>query len=169
MSEGSNTTSAAAPAATTPATGTTQEAPKAYEAPATQADLDRIVEARLARERAKFGDYDDLKAKAAKFDEAENAAKTELQRAQDAVAAEKKRADAAELRVLRAEVAAEKGVPAALLAGSTKADLEAAADALLAFKGTTPKAPPAEGDGVDVRNGAEDKSAADTVKAALGR
>ena len=31
----------------------------------TQADLDRIVSERLQRERAKFADYDDLKAKAA--------------------------------------------------------------------------------------------------------
>lgn len=35
----------------------------------------------------------------------------------------------------RAEVAAAKGVPAGLLTGSTQEELEAAADALLAFKG----------------------------------
>lgn len=39
-----------------------------YTPPATQADMDRIVEQRLSRERAKFADYDDLKAKAAKHD-----------------------------------------------------------------------------------------------------
>jgi hypothetical protein len=60
--------------------------PPAFKAPSTQEDLDRIVEQRLARERAKFADYDDLKAKAAKFDEADHASKTELQRLQDAVA-----------------------------------------------------------------------------------
>lgn len=54
--------------------------------PATQADLDRIVEQRLSRERAKYADYDDLKAKAAKLDEADAAAKSELQKALDAVA-----------------------------------------------------------------------------------
>lgn len=36
--------------------------------PASQADLDRIVESRLARERAKFADYDEIKAKAEKHD-----------------------------------------------------------------------------------------------------
>lgn len=60
--------------------------PAAFKAPASQEDLDRIVEQRLARERAKFADYEDLKSKAAKFDEADQASKTELQRLQDAVA-----------------------------------------------------------------------------------
>ena len=36
---------------------------------------------------------------------------------------------------LRAEVAAAKGVPANLISGSTKAELEASADALITFKG----------------------------------
>lgn len=58
----------------------------AYTAPASQADLDKIVEQRLARERQKFVDYDDLKAKAAKFDEVDAATKSELQKALDAVA-----------------------------------------------------------------------------------
>lgn len=51
-----------------------------------QDELDRRVGERLARERQKFADYDDLKAKATKFDEAQAAAKTELQQLQDAVA-----------------------------------------------------------------------------------
>ena len=33
-----------------------------------QEDLDRIIEKRLARERAKFADYEEVKAKAAKVD-----------------------------------------------------------------------------------------------------
>jgi peptidoglycan hydrolase CwlO-like protein len=57
-----------------------------YTPPATQEEFDRLVQGRLARERAKFADYDDLKAKAAKFDEADAASKTELQKLQDAVA-----------------------------------------------------------------------------------
>jgi hypothetical protein len=51
-----------------------------------QDELDRRVGERLARERQKFADYDDLKAKAAKFDEAQAASKTELQQLQDAIA-----------------------------------------------------------------------------------
>lgn len=46
----------------------------------------------------------------------------------------------AELRTAktRSEVAAAKGVPAALLTGSTQEEFEAAAEALIAFKGTAP-------------------------------
>jgi hypothetical protein len=54
--------------------------------PSSQDEFDRMVGDRLARERQKFADYDDLKAKAAKFDEADAASKTELQKLQDAVA-----------------------------------------------------------------------------------
>lgn len=57
-----------------------------YTPPATQEDLNRVIEQRLARERAKFADYEDIKAKAAKFDEVDAANKTELQKLQDAVA-----------------------------------------------------------------------------------
>lgn len=45
-----------------------------------QAEVDRIVEERLARERTKYADYADLKAKAEKFDAAEAANQTELER-----------------------------------------------------------------------------------------
>lgn len=54
-----------------------------YTPPATQADLDRIVESRLARERQKFGDYDDLKKKAAEHDQYLESQKTEHQKALD--------------------------------------------------------------------------------------
>lgn len=48
-----------------------------------QADVDRIVGERLARERAKFADYEDLKTKAAQLDAIEEAKKDELQKAQE--------------------------------------------------------------------------------------
>lgn len=51
-----------------------------------QEELDRRIGERLHKERQKYADYDDLKAKAAKFDEADAATKTELQKLQDAVA-----------------------------------------------------------------------------------
>lgn len=57
-----------------------------YTAPATQEALDRIIEQRLSRERAKFADYDTLRDKAAKFDEADAASKSELQRLQEQIA-----------------------------------------------------------------------------------
>lgn len=56
-----------------------------YSPPATQKDLDRIVGERLAREREKYADYTELKAKADKFDQVEASNKSELQKLQDAV------------------------------------------------------------------------------------
>lgn len=51
-----------------------------------QEELNQIVESRIARERKKFSDYDDLKAKAAKADELEAQALIEQERAvKDAV------------------------------------------------------------------------------------
>jgi len=62
--------------------------PPAYTPPATQADLDRIVESRLARDREKYKDYDDLKAAKTKYDEHLESQKTEQQKALDAAKAE---------------------------------------------------------------------------------
>ncbi len=47
----------------------------------TQAELDAIVTDRLTRERKKYGDYDDLKAKAAKHDQVVKDQETESQKA----------------------------------------------------------------------------------------
>lgn len=68
--------------------------------------------------------------------EIEEAQKTEAQKQQEAL--ERAQKELADLTVAktRAEVAAAKGVPAALLNGSTQEELEASADALIAFKGT---------------------------------
>lgn len=121
-----------------------------------QADLDRVISDRLSRQRAQFSDYDALKAKAAKFDEHEAANKTELQRAQEAAAADKARADVAETALLRARVAAAKGIPAELadrLAGKTQAEMEADADKLLAVLGRG-SAPNGERHVTDLRPGA---------------
>lgn len=71
----------------------------------------------------------------AKVKEFEDRDKSETQKQQEALA--EAQAKLAELTVAktRAEVAAAKGVPAALLTGSTQEELEASADALIAFKG----------------------------------
>lgn len=47
----------------------------------TQAQVDAIVRDRLAREKARYADYDDLKAQANKYAELEEASKSELQKA----------------------------------------------------------------------------------------
>ena len=60
----------------------------AFTPPASQADLDRIIQDRIARERSKFADYDDLKAKATEYDQFKESSKTEQQKAIDAAKAE---------------------------------------------------------------------------------
>lgn len=108
---------------------------KPFTAPQSQEDLNKIIEARLARERAKYADYDSLKTAAEKLAEIEAANQTEAEKAQARLEAAERRATELEARALRAEVANEKGVPAKLLAGATREELEAAADELIAFRG----------------------------------
>lgn len=102
-----------------------------------QAELDAIVSDRLKRERAKYEGFDDLKAKAAKYDELEESNKTELQKATEkALALETELNNlkkTEELRNLRAKVAKEKGVPAELLHGDDEASCATEADTLLSF------------------------------------
>ncbi len=93
----------------------------------TQEDLDKVIGARLAREREKYADYDDLKAAARKLAEAE-ARLTQI----DAQAA---------LDKIRNDVAKEAGVPADLLRGSTKEELAAHAAALAEVLKAHPSVP----------------------------
>ncbi|VEG28038.1 capsid assembly scaffolding protein Gp46 family protein [Actinomyces howellii] len=113
----------------------------AWTPPASQEELDRIIGERLARERAKFSDYDALKTKAAAFDQAAEASKTAEERAADRLAKAEARATEAEARAaqaeaaaMRAEVAATKGVPVGFLTGATREEADKAADELLAWK-----------------------------------
>lgn len=105
-----------------------------FKPPQSQEELDRIIGARLDRERRRFADYDDLKAKAEKFDAAEQANKSELERAQERAEKAEKQAAEFEAQSLKASVAADKGVPASSLSGSTKEELEQSADALIAWR-----------------------------------
>ena len=128
----------AAPAASTvepnQQTGTPQVSePKPYVAPATQAGLDRIIESRLARERTKYEGFDELKAKAAKLDELEQANLTELQKATARAEKAEAEAEKARLMMLRHEVAAANNLPAVLAArlqGTTREEMETDAKAL---------------------------------------
>lgn len=121
---------------------TEQPADEAFKAPASQEELDRIIQGRLDRERKRFADYDELQKAAARLKELESANKTEAEKTAERLAAAEKRAADLEVKALRAEVAAAKGVPAALLTGSTEEELEAAADALIAFRGEQKPAGP---------------------------
>lgn len=81
----------------------------------TQAEVDRIVEDRLKRERAKFADYADVKARAAKFDELDAANKTELEREKEARAT-------AEAKATKASSAAERvAIRSAVVAAAAEA------------------------------------------------
>lgn len=55
--------------------------PPAYTPPASQDELNRIIGDRVARERAKYSDYDDIKAKAEAHDKAVADAQTEQEKA----------------------------------------------------------------------------------------
>lgn len=98
-----------------------------FQAITSQADLDRIIGERVARERGKYADYDDLKAKASEYDKVTEASKTELQK-------ERERAEAAEKKVAKfeaekqvatwaADIVKGSTIPAAALRGSTKEEL----------------------------------------------
>ncbi|AEL19665.1 scaffolding protein [Mycobacterium phage AlleyCat] len=106
------------------------EAPKTF----TQAELDRIINDRLDRERAKYAGFDDFKAKAEQFDAIKDGEKTELQREREAREAAEKRAEKAEFTALRDRIASAKGVPAGSLTGKTEEELTASADSLIAWR-----------------------------------
>lgn len=103
----------------------------------TQAEMNAIISDRLSRERSKYADYDDLKAKAQQFDAAQEAGKTELQKANEKAAKLQEQLDtltkANTLRELRSKVAAATGVPAELLSGDTEEACTAQAQAILKF------------------------------------
>lgn len=103
----------------------------------TQAELDSIIKGRVEKERAKYSDYDTLKEKAAKFDEAEEAQKSELQKATERADALQSKLDELtrdnEVRTIREKVANDTGVPVALLTGVSEDDCMAQAQGILAF------------------------------------
>lgn len=133
-------------------------------------DTDWKAEARKWEARAKenLASAKQNETAARRLAEIEEAQKTETQKSQERLEAAEKRAAELELRSIRAEVAAAKGVPAALLTGSTQEELEAAADALIEFRGEQ-KPPslhiPAEGSAPVALNGDGLESA---LKQALG-
>lgn len=130
--------------------------PEPVEAPADGAKPDEPLGApglsalKSERERADAAEKREKDA-LAKVQEYEDRDKSEAQKQQEALAkAQKELADVTAAKT-RAEVAAAKGVPAALLTGSTQEELEASADALIAFRGEVekpspfPKADPSQG------------------------
>lgn len=123
------------------------EAPTALDAELKTFDADYVAKLRQEAANAKANAKANADA-AKRLAEIEEAQKTETQKLADRLAAAEKKAQDAELKALRSDIAQAKGVPAALLTGSTEDELNASADALIAFRGGAPKppaAPPAEG------------------------
>lgn len=131
------------------ATVTTQETGESQERTFTQDELNAIVGKRLAEEKNKYADYDVLKAKAEKFDEAEEASKSELQKATERANALETELNglkkAEEVRLMREKVANETGIPSNLLTGSSEEECKAQAEAIKAY--ATPSGYPKVKDG----------------------
>ena len=104
-----------------------------------QKTFDAEYVAKLRQEAAKFRTEARAAAeKAKKFDEAEAAGKSELEKANEAAAESAKQLAAIQVELLRSQVAVTKKLPAALaerLRGSSKEEMEADADALMAELG----------------------------------
>ena len=90
----------------------------------TQDEVNAIVADRLSSERAKYADYDDLKAQAGKTDA--------LQQQLDAIAADKAR------REMKQKVSDATGVPVELLTGETEEACTAQAQAIRAYTNPYP-------------------------------
>lgn len=131
------------------ATVTTQDNGENQNRTFTQEEVNAIVGKRLAEEKGKFADYEALKAKASKFDEMEEANKTELQKATERANALESELNgfkkAEEARLMREKVAKDTGIPSNLLTGSTEEECKAQAEAIKAY--ATPNGYPRIKDG----------------------
>ena len=129
--------------------GTTPPADKTF----TQAELDRVVGERLARERSRYSDYDQLKSAADELAELREKQATESEKALKAAAkdTESKVRGELEPRMTRLEVAIAKGLPEDLaakvlsaakrLVGTTREELEADAAEFFSAAPITATAP----------------------------
>ena len=112
----------------------------------TQADVDKIVRERIAREREKYADYDELKARAAEADKSKSA----IERIEAKLDEATKRADRAEEANMRREVADELGLTprqARRLQGNTREELLADGREYMEDNGIKPKSSGTKDDG----------------------
>lgn len=89
-------------------TGTTPTGDDGFKPITSQEELNRLIGDRV--KRAKPADYDDLKAKAARLDEIEQASKSDLEKAADRAAKAEAALQAAQAESLRWKVAAKFGI-----------------------------------------------------------
>lgn len=106
----------------------------------TQEEMNKIVKERVAREREKYSDYDSLKDKANKFDEIEEANKSELEKMTEKNNSLQSQLDKltaqSELRKAQDKVATDTGLPISVvktLSGSNVEELTNSAQAILDF------------------------------------
>lgn len=114
----------------------------------TQDEVNELMGKVRRETREKYADYDDLAKKAKAYDDAQQAGKTELEKAKEAAAkaereleslkAEKARSD------LAAKVSAATGVPAGLISGADEESMTASANAIAAWAKSASGAMPAD-------------------------
>ena len=106
----------------------------------TQADVDAIIEGRLAREKQKYADYEDLKEKAGKYEVLKNSSKTEAEKTAEQIADLQKQLEGLTkektVSQARSKVAAEMKVPVELLTGEDEETCKKQAKAILNYPGT---------------------------------
>ena len=125
--------------------------------------MSRKWEQRAKDANAKLKELEPVAAKAVELEESQ---KSELEKAQErAERAERALAEASATAV-RAEVAAEKGVPVALLSGDSREALIASAEALLAFRDETARKGnyvPSEGRNSNIDKGGDTRAFVNTL------
>lgn len=125
----------------------------------TQADVDRIVGQRLARDRAQYADYDQLKEAAAELAKIRESEKTEMEKFQEQLAAEKSARESAQTElaaVKRTQYGMDKGLPrdlAELLTADGDEGLDAQIEKLLPHVAKAESKKPRSG---SLRSGASD-------------
>jgi hypothetical protein len=118
--------------------------PSGFAPIASQDELDRIVEARLARERRKYDGFDELKEKASKFDEISEAQKTEAQKLAEQLEQFRTTAETATRENARLRVLAKHTIPEEyhdLVVGDSEDALTASAEKVKALIERTAPAP----------------------------
>lgn len=101
------------------ATDNVEAGEKAEEKPAeqkllSQEEVNQLIADRIERERKKFADYKDLKAKASKLDELEEARKSELEKLNDRLAEAQMELQSLKVEKVRSQAAREAGLDAEL-------------------------------------------------------
>lgn len=102
----------------------------------TQEQVNDLIAREKGRFQQKYGDYDDLKSKATELDQIREANASELEKAQKSKSKAEQERDESRSTLLRFQIANEKEVPAdavEFLRGSTREELEASAEKLLAI------------------------------------